>query len=112
MRQVNLELLGAGFHERPDRSLALARRRSRSSGERPGDNLGDLFGFGPWQPFCRHMPARLTVRINVGDAGEGIVTLTGASHSLTNSAPKSGRHASALPNLERCGSKLFVYGWF
>ncbi len=38
----------------------------------------------------------------------GIVTLTGASHSLANSDPSSGRHACALPDVERCGSKLFV----
>ncbi len=38
-----------------------------------------------------------------------VVTLTGASHSLANSEPRSGRHAHTLPNLERCGSKLFVH---
>ena len=43
---------------------------------------------------------------------KGVVTLTGASHSLANSAPMSGRHARTLPNLERCGSKLFVHGPF
>jgi hypothetical protein len=42
----------------------------------------------------------------------GIVTLTGASHNLANSEPRSGRNAGALPNLERCGSKLFVHGSF
>ena len=42
----------------------------------------------------------------------GIVTLTDASHSLANSAPRSGRHARTLPNLERCCSKLLVYGPF
>ena len=36
---------------------------------------------------------------------EGIVTLTGASHSLANSEPRSGRDAGTLPNLERCGLK-------
>ncbi len=30
----------------------------------------------------------------------GIVTLTGASHSLANSEPRSGRNAGALPSLE------------
>ena len=42
----------------------------------------------------------------------GIVTLTGASHSLANSAPRSDRQARTLPNVERCGSKLFVIGPF
>ncbi len=42
----------------------------------------------------------------------GIVTLTGTSHSLANSEPRSGRDAGASPNLERCGSKLFVHGSF
>ncbi len=42
----------------------------------------------------------------------GVVTLTGASHSSANSEPKSGRRARTLPNFERCGSKLFVYGPF
>ena len=42
----------------------------------------------------------------------GIVTLTCASHSLANSAPRSGHHARTLPNLERCGSKLLVCGPF
>jgi hypothetical protein len=43
---------------------------------------------------------------------EGIVTLTGAMRSLGGSEPRSGRRARALPNLERCGSKLFVHGPF
>ena len=41
-----------------------------------------------------------------------IVTSTGASHSLANSNPSSGRHARALPSVERYGSKLFVHGSF
>ncbi len=40
---------------------------------------------------------------------EGVVTLTGASHSLANSEPRSGRDAGALPNLERCGSKFLQH---
>ena len=42
-------------------------------------------------------------------ADDGHLTLTGASHSLANSDPSSGRHACALPDVERCGSKLFVH---
>ncbi len=40
----------------------------------------------------------------------GIVTLTGGSQSLASSNPSSGRHARALPGVERYGSKLFVHG--
>ncbi len=43
-----------------------------------------------------------------GLSAEGIVTLTGASHSLANSDPSSGGRACVLPDVERCGSKLFV----
>ncbi len=42
----------------------------------------------------------------------GIVTLTGASHSLANSEPRSDRDAGALPNLERCGSKFLEHRSF
>ncbi len=42
----------------------------------------------------------------------GIVTLTGASHSLVSSDPSSGHHARALPSVERYGSKLLVHGSF
>ncbi len=42
----------------------------------------------------------------------GTVTLTGASHSLANSEPRSGRDAGALPNLERCGSKFLEHRSF
>ncbi len=42
----------------------------------------------------------------------GIVTLTGASHTLANSEPRSGRDAGALPNLERCGSKFLEHRSF
>ncbi len=42
----------------------------------------------------------------------GIVTLTGASHSLASSDSSSGRHPRALPSVERYGSKLFVHGSF
>ncbi len=42
----------------------------------------------------------------------GIVTLTGAPHSLASSDPSSGRQARALPSVERYGSKLFVHGSF
>ncbi len=44
--------------------------------------------------------------------GVHTITLTGASHSLASSDSSSGRHARALPSLERCGSKLFVHGSF
>ncbi len=49
-------------------------------------------------------------RCNSRSSGVGIVTLTGASHSLASSDPSSGRHARALPSVERYGSKLFVHG--
>jgi hypothetical protein len=55
--------------------------------------------------------ARAVGFITVGTR-EGIVTLTGASHSLANSDPSSDRHARALPSVERYGSKLFVHGSF
>ncbi len=42
----------------------------------------------------------------------GIVTLTGASHSLANSKPRSGRDPGALPNLERYGSKFLEHRSF
>ncbi len=45
-------------------------------------------------------------------ARTGIVTLTGASHSLASSDPSSGRHARSLPSVERYGSMLFVLGSF
>ncbi len=48
----------------------------------------------------------------MGISSVGNVTLTGAAQSLGGSKPRSGRHARALPNLERCGSKLFVHGPF
>ncbi len=44
--------------------------------------------------------------------GGGIVTLTGGSHSLANSEPRSGGHAGALPSVECCGSKLLAVGSF
>ncbi len=44
--------------------------------------------------------------------GGGIVTLTGASHSLANSEPRSDRDAGALPNFERCGSKFLQHRSF
>ena len=47
-----------------------------------------------------------------GNGLAGIVTLTGGSHSLASSDPSSGRHARALPSVERYGSKLFVHGSF
>ncbi len=47
-----------------------------------------------------------------GKADMGIVTLTGASHSLASSDPSSGRHARALPSVERYGSKLLIHGSF
>ena len=43
---------------------------------------------------------------------QGTVTLIGACHSLASSDPSSGRHARALPGVERYGSKLFVHGSF
>ena len=42
----------------------------------------------------------------------GIVTLTGASRSLASSDPSLGRDAGALPNHERCGSKLLEHRSF
>ncbi len=36
----------------------------------------------------------------MGNTLQGIVTLTGASHSLANSDPSSSRHARALPSVE------------
>ncbi len=47
-----------------------------------------------------------------GSTSRGIVTLTGASHSLANSEPRSGRDAGALPNLEQCGSKFLEHRSF
>ena len=47
-----------------------------------------------------------------GRTGVHTITLTGASHSLANSDPGSGRHACSLPDVERCGSKLFIHGSF
>ena len=52
------------------------------------------------------------VIITLRHANACIVTLTGATQSLGGSEPRSGRRARALPNLERCGSKLFVHGSF
>ena len=52
------------------------------------------------------------VIITLRHANACIVTLTGATQSLGGSEPRSGRRARALPNLERCGSKLFVIGPF
>ncbi len=38
------------------------------------------------------------------------INLSGSN--LGDLVPGSGRHARALPNLEGCGSKLFVHGSF
>jgi len=42
-------------------------------------------------------------------APAGIVNLTGASRNLARSGSSSGRHARALPSVERYSSKLFVH---
>jgi hypothetical protein len=42
----------------------------------------------------------------------GIVTLTGASHSLANSEPRSGCDARGLPGVERCDSKFLQHRSF
>ena len=68
--------------------------------------------------YCKIIGCRQPARAGTDDGLDrrycrrGVVTLTGASHSLANSAPRSGRHARTLPNLERCCSKLLVYGPF
>ncbi len=53
-------------------------------------------------------------RIHSHDLGslQGIVTLTGASHSLANSEPMSGRDAGALPSVERRGSEFLEHRSF
>ena len=56
--------------------------------------------------------ARKPHRPQIAFGSTGIVTLTGASHSLANLDPSSGRHARALPSVERCGSKFLQHRSF
>ncbi len=68
----------------------------------------DLEDMVPGDHLLRRIDAALDLSWLRAEMQAGIVTLTGASHSLASSDPSSGRHAHALPSVERYGSKLFA----
>ena len=91
MTEVEEKMRTGGFggktHHKTGAEKQDSRKSTRQSQARPAHGIGRA------QLSCRASTTVMPVSFQVG-----IVTLTGASHSLANSAPMSGRHARTLPN--------------